>query len=103
MAQIIRGTTPTIQFTFNYVDVDNISTAVLTIKQSCVEKVEKDITAATAGEKTLSWTLTQEESLSLATGACKIQCNWLLADGTRGASKIYNVEITPNQIHEVIA
>ena len=103
MAQIIRGTTPTIQFTFNYVDVDNISAAILTIKQSCVEKVEKDITEATAGDKTLSWTLTQEESLSLATGACKIQCNWLLAYGTRGASKIYNVEVTANQVIEVIA
>ena len=103
MAQIIRGTTPTIQFTFNYVDVDNISAAVLSIKQSCVEKVEKDITAATAGEKTLSWTLTQAESLSLATGVCKIQCNWLLADGTRGASKVYNVEVYPNQFIEVIA
>ena len=103
MAQIIRGTTPTIQFTFNYVPVENINTAVLTIKQSCVEKVEKDITAATAGEKTLSWTLTQAESLSLANGACKIQCNWLLADGTRGASKIYSVEVTANQVIEVIA
>lgn len=103
MAQIIRGTTPTIQFTFNNVPVANISEAVLTVKQSCTVIIEKDITEATAGTKTLSWTLTQEESLSLANGVCKVQCNWLLADGTRGASKIYNVEITPNQIHEVIA
>lgn len=102
MAQIIRGTTPTIQFTFNYVPVENINAAVLTIKQSCVEKVEKDITAATVGEKTLSWTLTQEESLSLATGVCKIQCNWVLADGTRGASDNNTVEILPNQKNEVI-
>lgn len=102
MAQIIRGTTPTIQFTFNYVQVENISAAVLTIKQSCVEKVEKDITAATAGDKTLSWTLTQAESLSLATGVCKIQCNWVLADGTRGASDNNTVEILPNQVNEVI-
>ena len=103
MAQIIRGTTPTIQFTFNNVPVGNISTAVMTIRQACAKKAEKDLTEATAGDKTLSWTLTQEESLSLANGVCKIQCNWLLADGTRGASKIYNVEITANQIHEVIA
>lgn len=103
MAQIIRGTTPTIQFTFNYVDVDNISAAVLTIMQACAKKVEKDLTAATVGDETLSWTLTQEESLSLATGCCWMQCNWVLADGTRGASKIYSVEVIANQKIEVIA
>ena len=101
--QIIRGTTPTIQYTFNVVSVENISAAILTIKQAGVVKVEKELSAATVGEKTLSWTLTQEESFLLKTGISAVMLNWLTADGTRGASKQYNVEITPNAVNEVIS
>lgn len=102
MAEIIRGTTPTIQFTFNEVDVTNITTAILTIKQYGETKLEKDKSKATVGEKTLSWDLTQEESLALKYGVCTVMINWLLADGTRGASRVYNVEVITNHILEVI-
>lgn len=102
MAQIIRGTTPTIQFTFAHVTVSNIGTAIFTIKQAGVIKVEKELNEATVGQKTLSWTLTQAESLSLEYGYCTVMINWLLADGTRGASKLYNIEVTANHILEVI-
>ena len=102
MAQIIRGTTPTIQFTFAHVTVSNIGTAIFTIKQFGEILVEKDKTEATIGQKTMSWTLSQEESLSLAYGVCTVMINWLLADGTRGASKLYNIEVTANHILEVI-
>ena len=102
MAQIIRGTTPTIQFTFNNVTVSNISTAILTIKQYGETKLEKDLTSATIGQKTISWDLTQTESLSLKYGVCTVMINWLLADGTRGASMEYNLEVITNHILEVI-
>ena len=102
MAQIIRGTTPTIEFTFKTVDVSNISGAVLTIRQNGQIVVEKDKTAASVGESAVSWTLSQEESLSLGIGNCKIMLNWILADGTRGASDNNSVEILPNHVNEVI-
>jgi hypothetical protein len=102
MTQIIRGTTPTIIFTFAHVPVGNISTAVFTIKQYGELIIEKDKTDSTVGEKTLSWSLSQEESLSLSEGFCTIMLNWLLADGTRGASRENIVEIITNHILEVI-
>lgn len=101
--QIIRGTTPTIQYTFNKVTVANISTAIMTIKQNGVVKVEKELAAASVGEKTLSWTLSQEECFLLKDGLSVIMLNWLTASGTRGASRRYNVEITPNDVNEVIS
>ena len=101
-SQITRGTTPTITFNFKVVSVANISAAILTIKQNGVIKIEKDLSAATVGEKSLSWTLTQTDCLSLADGKATIMLNWLTIDGTRGASYEYVTEIINNHIGEVI-
>ena len=86
---IVRGTTPTIIFTFQTIDVDDIDTAFLVIKQWDSPKITKDITSATVDtdEGTLSWTLTQTESLALeTTKKCSIMCDWLTSSGTRGRS-----------------
>ena len=69
MTRIIIGTTPTITYTFKVVPVDSIVTAVLTIKERGENIIEKDLSDATVGEDTLSWTLTQEETLSLNSAA----------------------------------
>lgn len=103
MAQIIRGTTPTIEFTFSHISVADIATAILTIKQGGEILVEKDLTSATVGEDSLSWTLTQEECLDLKYGKSTVMINWLLASSTRGASREYIVEIINNHINEVIS
>lgn len=103
MAQIIRGTTPTIEFTFKVVDVTSINTAVMTIKQGGQIVVEKDKSTATIGDDSLSWTLSQEDSLSLGCGLVRVMLNWVLADGTRGASDNNGVEMLPNHKNEVIA
>lgn len=101
-SQIIRGTTPTIEFTFKEVAVENISTAILSFKQNGTVLIEKDLDDATAGAKSLSWILTQEECLTMNYGKATVMLNWLLADHTRGASNEYIIEIVANHINEVI-
>lgn len=102
MTKIIIGTTPTITYTFKVVPVDSIVTAVLTIKERGVNIIEKDLSDATIGENTLSWTLTQEETLSIGVKSASIMLNWLTADGTRGASREEVVSGANNHIREVI-
>lgn len=98
---IIKGTTPTIVYTFDTVDVSTITAAYLTIKKGSDVVLERDLSTASAGEKTLSWTLTQAESLSV-TASARIMCNWLLQDGTRGASEEMEVLFAENHKNEVI-
>lgn len=102
MATIIRGTTPTLQYNFNSVQVSNITVAYMTIKQGDTIVVEKDLAAAVAGAKSLSWTLTQAETLAIATGQAEAMINWKLNDGTRGASSKNIVAINRNHIEEEI-
>lgn len=100
---IIAGTTPTIEYTFSTVNVANITTAVFTIKQNGQPVIEKSLADATVGEKKLSWTLTQEESLSLAlTKTTKAYLDYVLTDGTRGAGITQNVNISEAGKREVI-
>lgn len=110
MAQIIRGTTPTIEFKFKQVDAADLITAILTIKQSGTVLIEKEMDVATVipastdppTQSSISWELSQEECLTLAYGRATIMLNWLTADGTRGASNEYSVDIVQNHIPEVI-
>ena len=102
MAQIIRGTTPTIEYTFRVVSVADIATAILTIKQSGEVLIQKDLSKAEVGESSLSWKLSQAECLQLSFGGATIMLNWLLADGTRGASNETPVAMVQNHIPEVI-
>lgn len=102
MTAIVKGTTPTIYYTFSTVSVQNISVAYLTIKQFGEIVVEKDISSASIRESALAWTLTQEETLLLDVGSAKIMLNWLLSDGTRGIGKETEVKIKNNHKDEVI-
>ena len=101
MAVIIVGTTPTIQYTFKEVEIPNITEAYLTIMSGGEVVMEKDLTTATIGEDYLAWTLTQEETLNL-TSTAYMMLNWLLADGTRGASAKTTVLMDANFKNEVI-
>lgn len=102
MTSIIKGTTPTIQFTFNYIHPTDIEVAYLTVKQNKTVILEKDITEATVGENTISWKLEQEDTLSFALGKVGIMHNWRLFDGTRGASKEAFITVDDNHKDEVI-
>ena len=85
--EIIRGTTPTFIYTYHEADVDDMTSAYLTIKGGSTT-IEKDLTEATvsSANNTLAWTLTQQESLSLG-NVVRTMVNYKLADGTWGASE----------------
>ena len=102
MAQIIRGTTPTIKFTYADITVSAITTAILTVKQNGTDIITKDLTDATIGADYISWTLTQTETLSLGKTGVVIVCDWVTTDGTRGRSNILNATIGEPGKNEVI-
>lgn len=103
MAQIIRGTTPTLEFTFSDITVGNITTAILTAKQDSTIMIEKDLEAATRGEKSISWTLAQEDTLKLKSGrSADIVCDWKTDGGIRGRSNLLKVDIGEPGKNEVI-
>ena len=102
MAKIIIGTTPTITYTFKVVPVSSIVKAVLTVKERGTNIIEKDLSDAIVGEDTLSWTLTQEETLQLGAKTATMMLNWKTEDGTRGASEEVIIQGSPNHIREVI-
>lgn len=83
MADIIRGTTPTIKFKFDTIKVSDITAAYLTIKAG--DTIEKDLAAAEIGSDYIAWKLTQAETLNFG-DTIYAMINWKLSDGTRGAS-----------------
>lgn len=102
MTKIIIGTTPTITYRFKVVDVSEITVAILTIKERGVNIIEKTLSDATIGEDSLSWTLTQEETLSIGARTATMMLNWVTEDGTRGASEQVFITGGDNHIREVI-
>lgn len=88
---IPRGTTPTIRFAFNVIDVATIVVCYLTIQQGDLT-IEKDLSEATiGGGGYLEWSLTQEETLALGDDNIDIQIRYRLGDGRALQSKIYTV------------
>ena len=102
MYKIIIGTTPTITYKFNVVSVSDIVSAILTVKERGENVIEKSLADASIGEDTLSWTLTQEETLQIGVKTCTMMLNWKTEDGTRGASEEVYIQGSPNHIREVI-
>lgn len=86
MTQIVIGTTPTITYTFKTVSPPDLTKAILTIKCAGQIILEKNIDDAEIGGDSISWTLTQEETLDIGTRSAKMMLNWLTTSGTRGAS-----------------
>ena len=110
---IIRYTTPTLKFTFSDIDVTNITSAYLVIKQSGRAIIERDLTTAnvvhsvlsrdgTETENYLSWLLTQTETSKLGKTNCTIYCDWKLQDGTRGRSHLLSTAVEDSGKQEVI-
>ena len=103
---LIKGTTPSFEVTFNTVDVSDITAAYLVFKSGPEVVLEKNLSTATIGEKTLSWTLTQEESFlvggSNPTKHIDVVCDWKLSDGTRGRSSVASCIIELPGKNEVI-
>lgn len=103
MTKIIIGTTPTITYKFSVVSVSDITSAILTIKERGTTIIEKSLADASVGEDTLSWTLTQQETLDMGAKSASIMLNWKLNDGTRGASKEEVIMGVDNHVREVMS
>lgn len=102
MSTIIRGTTPTIKYTFKTINAEDISVAYLTIKMGKETLLEKDLTSATVEEGYILWTLSQEETLAMTDEYIFVRLNWKLTDGTRGASSRSRFFIESNDKEVVI-
>ena len=102
MANIVKGTTPTITYTFCVVKVSELREAILTLK-SHTSTLTKTLSDATVKDNALSWKLSQEETLSLKTNdSVGMMLNFVTQDGTRGASDPVKITIKGNYVEEVI-
>lgn len=100
---LVRGTTPTIKYTFTSIEPSQITIAKLVIDQG-TPVIEKDLTEATIGEDYLEWTLTQSETLSLTSSInAKIKLDWVLVGGTRGVGNTMLVDVTNSAVNEVLS
>ena len=102
MHTIVVGTTPTIQFKFKTISPSDLIQAKMTIKGKNAILLSKFLSEATIGEDNISWKLSQAETLSLGVGTRTMMLNWLTADGTRGVSPKETVNVTDNDIAEVM-
>ena len=102
MTNIIIGTTPTITYTFRVVSPADLTKAILTIKCNGQVILEKTIADAVVGENSMSWTLTQQETLNIGTRSGKMMLNWLTHSGKRGASEETTIAGIQNHVKEVI-
>lgn len=102
MVFIIIGTTPTITYKFKIVFPSDFRACILTIKCNGQILIEKTLADAEIGTDSVSWTLSQSETLSLGTRVGKMMCNWVTQDGTRGASEITTIRGDTNHIAGVI-
>ncbi len=103
MRNIVRGTTPTIKITFSEIDPSTIEIAYLVIKQLGISPIEVPFDRAVLGNDYISFTLTQNETLTLIEGnQCEIYCDWKTQDGTRGRSKACRCTVEATGKDEVI-
>lgn len=103
MVTVVRGTTPTFKYTFKKVDTEELTVAYITFKTCGRVILEKDMSTATVEEGAISWTLSQEETLSFpcCDDGFVVQLNWRTLDGTRGVSKEVPVRVKVN-VKEVV-
>lgn len=89
---ITRGTTPTITYSFKVVNPSDIEIAFLTITQAGKKMAELALASAVVGESSVSWQLTQAETLALNDRLpAEIQMRYRLKDGTAHATAISRV------------
>lgn len=98
--EIIRGTTPTIQFSFSTINAEDITVAYLVISQNGNTVIERSDGEVIDGK--LSYTLTQDETLALNTKQfAKVSLDWK-AGATRGRSKVFEASVQNSNKNEVI-
>ena len=98
---IYTGTTPTYVLTFQGVDFTQTDEIVVTI--SDMNEVTILELTPEATETTLTFSLTQEQTLAMPIGSCLIQVNWLYDGGNkRAASNKAKIDFKKNLKHEVM-
>ena len=102
ITEIVIGTTPTIKYTFNKVNVNDITKAILSISRYDNVILTKSLSEATVGNDFLSWTLTQEETLNVGESTVNIMLNWVDTSGIRGVGESMLIKFTKNDINEVL-
>ena len=106
--EIIRGTTPTILYTFNDIDPGDITYAYLLIKQksAVIEKYLGDASVTPDSLQTrgnISFTLTQQDTLNLTVNQrAVVSLDWKLSNGTRGRSNVVGFSVENSGKNEVV-
>lgn len=101
--EVVQGSTVSFRFTFREIDVNDISTAYLVIKQNNKTVVKKGLESAYTVDNGLEWKLTQEESFLMPLYyEVSAYCDWKLVDGTRGRSKKGTYKVVETGVDEVI-
>ena len=102
MEELIKGTTPTIKYSFSTVDVSDIVVALLKVTQKDIQ-VQKTLADANIDGNAMEWVLSQEDTLALKENQyAMITLDWLLNDGTRGAGKTEIIKVIPSGTDEVL-
>lgn len=99
---MIQATTPTITLTITNAGELDLTTAehvYVTLEQNGGSLTITDLSVE---PQAVSFTLSQEDSLSLPVGPMNCQINWVFADGTRGATKLRTLTIQRNLIEKVL-
>lgn len=100
---IIRGTTPTIRYTFKNIDTADIRAAYLVIQQNGNPVITKGIANASIEEGSVTWKLGQQDTLCLKHGVtARICCDWLLNDGTRGVGRTVEAPVISSAMEGVL-
>lgn len=97
-----KGTTPTLTFTFTDCDPTLAESIIVTIAKQGVTVLEKATSALTITETSVSFKLSQEETLAFPTGEVQCQINLLYSDGSRVATNIVKVDWSKNLHGEVM-
>lgn len=97
-----RGTTPTVTFSFSDTDPTLAVEIIATLARQGRTLMEKTGSDLTVTETSVSFKLTQEESLSMQQGKVAVQLNMLFPDGNRGATKIKYIDWEKNLHEEVM-
>lgn len=88
---MVRGTTPTLKFVLPF-DVDGITDGYITIVQCNMNNLDLPISRCARDGKTLTVTLTQEETLSLVAARAEIQLRLKFGERVM-ASKIISTDV----------
>lgn len=103
MATIVRGTTPEIEIVFKETDPHVLAKAVLTLSKGTDDVLSRDLSTATISGKSVSWELTQEETLALnKDDSLSVVCVWVTNEAVRGQSKTAIVYVAETPINEVL-